>query len=728
MEFHGAGEALWRILRRPTGSVLLLWAALPLVLFLTAPFHLDDIVHVVQTERLADWRRAWPGSWKEYFVRGVTGLTFALQRAVWGTESAFSYRAANLILHAANGWLVHRLFLRLLVGARAAPARPVAALAALLFLVHPLQTGSVTYVSGRHGLLSAALMLVALHAYLDLRARGKGLARFAACAFLALGAKEDAVALPLFMALAEAFLPRRGVRAAALSGAGRPRFPAAAWACAAALLLFFLWARFGDVLDAAGRPQGRDWIVTEGERMYGRWVYFRTQCVVIPGDYLRKWFLPAGFSMDLDPPIRWRWDAASLGGAAFLAAASAWALRRVGGGPAALGWLWGLAALAPSSSVQPLEEPAAERRVYLAAAGWALLAAWFLARAARRLGRSGRTLLWAGGAILLAGAACRNADYQSARTLWRKAVLAAPRKARPYLALGATVEQEAHRKPARAARAARLFAAAYRAQPEDGRSAYFLGNLALASGNAAEAEAWFARALVTKRDHPPFLAAHAEAAARRGDWAAARERYREAARLAPGVPAFAARAADAERRLSDERAALAAAVAADPDDRTAVRAWGLFCQRAGDLAAAREAFSVLVAKDPSDLSAWNSLASVLFEEGRTAADPAERERILSAAADAIGRSLTLSPEDPFLHAFRGQVASARRAWDEAVSAYREALRLSPVQSSWWTALGFALSGDGRSEEARVAWREALRLNPADLSARNALERSGTGGR
>ena len=100
-----------------------------------------------------------------------TWLTFALDHAL-GRMDPWGYHLASLLLHAVNAVLVYWVARRLLAVARpssvetAADVRLGAALAALLFALHPQRAESVAWVSDRATLLCAAFYLLAVLAYL----------------------------------------------------------------------------------------------------------------------------------------------------------------------------------------------------------------------------------------------------------------------------------------------------------------------------------------------------------------------------------------------------------------------------------------------------------------------------------------------------------------------------------------------------------------------------------
>ncbi len=140
-------------------------------------------------------------------TRPVLMLSFWLQLRVFGLEP-YSYHIANLVLHLANSALVFLILRRLMD--RAAPGegriKLLSAFGAALFLLHPLQTESVSYVASRSEVLSATFLLGAFAVFLHRRGEaisflpaGTALALFAA-AFLT---KEHTAVLPALFLLTD---------------------------------------------------------------------------------------------------------------------------------------------------------------------------------------------------------------------------------------------------------------------------------------------------------------------------------------------------------------------------------------------------------------------------------------------------------------------------------------------------------------------------------------------
>lgn len=168
----------------------------------------DDGSLIVTNPRLRDWtdvRAIWLSDWwegvegdddaaqysRDRLYRPLTLFTFAINHAVHGL-SALGYHAVNVALHGLACWLVWRLTFRI-VGSAA-----VAAVASLLFAVHPLHAEAVSGVVGRAELLAAVFLLAG--ALMVIPATGPpSILRVVAATpvfFLALLAKETAISFP----------------------------------------------------------------------------------------------------------------------------------------------------------------------------------------------------------------------------------------------------------------------------------------------------------------------------------------------------------------------------------------------------------------------------------------------------------------------------------------------------------------------------------------------------
>jgi tetratricopeptide (TPR) repeat protein len=210
----------------------LLLALLPLLLLmvyaetLNHPFVFDDTSNILKNPHiqlqefsLAGLRAAVTGG--PSLNRPVANLSFALNYLA-GEYDPPLYRLVNILIHGANALLLF-LFLRQTLWLSAGAEVPVAMhertayLVALLWLVHPLHIQSVTYIVQRMNSLAALFYLSTMIFYVRARqAAAGGWARrlFGAgavvCALLALGSKENAIALPFMLWIYEILFFQEG--------------------------------------------------------------------------------------------------------------------------------------------------------------------------------------------------------------------------------------------------------------------------------------------------------------------------------------------------------------------------------------------------------------------------------------------------------------------------------------------------------------------------------------
>lgn len=131
--------------------VLLVFAAyLPA---LNAEFAITDDRAVARNPRLTDpdgLRRIWFSTESEQY-QPLTYTSFWIERRLWGLR-AEGYHLVNIVLHAVNAVLVWLLLSK--IGVRGA------ALAALLFAVHPVNVESVAWIYERKNVLSGLFFLL----------------------------------------------------------------------------------------------------------------------------------------------------------------------------------------------------------------------------------------------------------------------------------------------------------------------------------------------------------------------------------------------------------------------------------------------------------------------------------------------------------------------------------------------------------------------------------------
>jgi hypothetical protein len=179
------------------------------------PFVFDDFGNIAGNPVIRDLKE--PGKIIGFNpTRWIIYFSFALNNYFGGISPA-GYRIVNLLIHAVNGLLIYALAVKLLstpaLKSRTLPVSRAtfAFFPALLFVVHPLMTESVTYVVQRLVSLSTLFFLLCFLLWIEIRIRqiaGKkqqipfvaGFILSGLCAFFS---RENTWVLPLFLLVAE---------------------------------------------------------------------------------------------------------------------------------------------------------------------------------------------------------------------------------------------------------------------------------------------------------------------------------------------------------------------------------------------------------------------------------------------------------------------------------------------------------------------------------------------
>ncbi len=182
------------------------------------PFHFDDRPNIsqnpnIQIEQLTGDRLTSliKNSYKES-LRIFSFFTFALNFYFGGLD-VFGYHLVNLIIHILSGvflyWFILLTFQTPFLRERyGSTSFPIALLTSLIFIVHPIQTQSVTYIVQRMASMAGMFYLLSFSLYIKGRIT-KGSARFLFFGggiltyLLGFFSKENVAILPLFVALFE---------------------------------------------------------------------------------------------------------------------------------------------------------------------------------------------------------------------------------------------------------------------------------------------------------------------------------------------------------------------------------------------------------------------------------------------------------------------------------------------------------------------------------------------
>lgn len=385
--------------------------------------------------------------------RPLMNAGFWLNLKLFGPDP-FSYHLINILLHTLNALLCFLIVRRLLEHSsmKTPQAELLAAFAAAVFLLHPVQTESVAYVAGRSENFSLVFFLgsfaVFVHKPEGPISWGRSAAVIAlfAAAFLS---KEHTAVLPALLLWTDIWFARQGAWRAVKSN-WRLYLPLAASALIGASLVWKVLA----AADTAGfSMKDLPW----HHYFYTQW---RAWWV-----YLRLFLFPANLNADYAFPFsRTPFEHGAVVGLAAMAGLFVLAWRFRGRYPLAFFGLVSFALLlAPTSSVIPIRDAVAERRIYLPFLGLLLVVCDLL----RSWEASRHVQLAAMGSVLalLSGLThSRSAVWSDPELLWQDTIQKSPGNSRAHFQLAMVYYQQN-----RCLEALRKFEDAARTGPTDHR-------------------------------------------------------------------------------------------------------------------------------------------------------------------------------------------------------------------------------------------------------------------
>jgi protein O-mannosyl-transferase len=384
---------------------------------LNGPFLFDDLYLTMNNPGISADINRWLVK-----IRPLLTLSFWVNYSVSGHET-FSYHVFNVFFHVINTFLIFAVLRRLLRLAGSTSAW-IAGFCAGVFLLHPVQTESVAYIAGRSESFSVLFFLAAFAVFLYRRAgevtwpvSASILLLFAA----ALASKEHTIVLPGLLLLTDYYLSPPGQALSTIRKNWRLYVPIAVGGIAGVVVIL----------------RSIDWSSSAGFGLKdATWYeYLFTQFRVF-FVYLRLFLFPVNLTIDYDFPFsRSLVDHGAIFGLigilALLAAAVVWRRRYP---LASMGLLAFGLLLLPTSSIVPIKDPLAERRLYLPMIGLLLI----LAEILLRWNPPRRTLAAAGGAVLVILAAAtyqRSRVWSDALLAWEDTVAKSPNKARAHFQL-----------------------------------------------------------------------------------------------------------------------------------------------------------------------------------------------------------------------------------------------------------------------------------------------------
>jgi tetratricopeptide (TPR) repeat protein len=626
---------------------------------LNGPLVYDDLAAITENPLIRTLWPPWhvltppPGSPLMHEVGRPTVILSLATNYALGGLNVRGYHVFNLAVHLLVALALYGVVRRTLLGPvlrsrYGTEASSLAVVVAVIWVVHPLTSESVTYIIERTESLMGVFLLWTLYAVIRAASPavaggegGAGSRRPAGwyvlavvCCALGMGSKEVMIVAPFVILAYDRLFLSPSFREAL-----RRRAPLYGVFAALIVLEVPLSHRFanGRGLDVAN---SLDYLKTESAVIV---YYLRLAAWPYPlvADY-SDWPLVSSIVTVLPQAVV----------VIALLSATGWAFHR--GLPVAFIGAWFFLLLAPTSSFFPIvKESIAERRMYLPLAalialvvigGHTLIRAYW-----SRLGWPAhwRRFAEAGVVVVLVATlaqvtVARNEDFQSTTAFWNDIIAKRPNNARAHVNLGDYLYRQGQSDEALG-----HFREALRINPGYADAYYGLGTVLASEGKVTDAVAAFQEAIrifKTLEQDPDI-------------------------RMSPGY-------AWSYLNLGNARAAQ------------------------GKLDEAIADYTEAIRLRPGETLAHNNLGNVLVKKGE-----------LAKAAAEYAEALRLNADDALTHTNLGDLLARQGKIDEAVAQYREALRIDPRFAPAHKNVALALARLTRFKESIAELEEALRLAP-----------------
>ena len=303
--------------------------------------------------------------------RAVTNATFMINLRYCGLN-VHCYHTTNFLIHVANGVL---LFLFLLLTLKPYLPRKygeISFFVSLLFLVHPIQSGAVTYIVQRYEILTAMFVLLSLLLFrLYVEKKKKYYVVIALlCSSLAMGSKETAVTLPVLVFLYDLIIVSEGRFKKLKERWWIHVLFFSTWIVLLYFMRFSFSLFFLDEVPRSGVSKASFEMSSSAGDVLTPYVYFLTQTRVI-WTYIRLLILPVNQNLDYDYPLITSVDSTVIVSSVGILALVVLAIILYKRNPLiSFSILWFFIALAPTSSIAMLSDVIFEHRLYLPSAGF----------------------------------------------------------------------------------------------------------------------------------------------------------------------------------------------------------------------------------------------------------------------------------------------------------------------------------------------------------------------
>jgi tetratricopeptide (TPR) repeat protein len=274
--------------------VLILGLALYLPALSSGTFILDDGDVIAQATNLVDRSLLdlFIRSGGSTYYRPVLMLSYMGDITLWDANPGLMH-LVNLLLHIVNALLVY-LNVRIFYPSTKGTVRTLPLIAAILFLVHPINTESVNWISGRGDPLAAFFILIATYLVLlsmqDLTKHRLWLASL----FMLLGSMSKEAAFFSFPAMALFLLLYQEVR---LNSSSSPGW---SWRLTAVLPFFFGGASYFFLRTASFKQVDKGITKVTDTEAYQSPITVMQQVITDFGFYIKKLFIPQPLVWSID--------------------------------------------------------------------------------------------------------------------------------------------------------------------------------------------------------------------------------------------------------------------------------------------------------------------------------------------------------------------------------------------------------------------------------------------
>ena len=695
----------------------------------SSPFVYDDKWFILENVHIRDLASFLDISGTRY----VTLLSFALNYAVGGYEP-FGYNLVNIVIHIINAMLVYSLVSMILdtpaVDKEQSGLSAMPFICALIFLVHPIETQAVNYISQRFASLATLFYLLSVTAFLRARlcldvgekAGGKRYLFYAislAAAVASQKTKEISFTLP-FVIVAFEFI----------FFSSREDFSKRVLRLIPFIITLAIIPLSLLLPEAGGADQ--EFTVTgsikkmqlENIATGSPYEYLTTQFRVIV-TYLRLLVFPMNQNLAYAYPrynsiFAWQVLVSLIFLASIFFSSVYWLIRSKRKGDVlgimlSVGILWFFVTISTESSVIPLTNIIFEHRLYLPSVGFfiALGAAFlyivgFLKKASgARLPRAAWVVVVAVVILLSFLSYKRNTVWSSELLLWKDVALKNPGFWGAHNNLGL-----AYKRAGESAMAKEHFKEAIRIKPEESSPYNNLGGLYFKERDYKNSLLYYGEALKFDKDNAEAHNNIANLYKESGDSKSALYHYKEALRLKPFSDEILFNLAGLYKKDGDTRTAIKVyndAIRLSPDRGEYYFALGVLYQEMKEednaIVYLKEAVRLL----PGLAAAHQSLAAIYYGSGS-----------YDEAVFYFKRALALNPGSDNAHY---NLATAYRDMGNGELAkryYLESIRLNPQGADAHYNLGLIYLGENKNSEAKQEFIEALTISPGFGPARKAL--------